>query len=110
MVLYSQSRKVVITNELKIAKSILDKFFGLLIKSNPSSLLFKTRFGIHTFFLKKPIDVLVLSSSNKVVKAKTVKPNSIFVYNPKYATVIELPQNTIKKTKTEIGDNLVLKN
>jgi len=103
------SKKTILCLDLKEAKSAADKFFGLLIKTNPRALIFKTRFGIHTFFLKKPIDVLVLNAANEVVKAQTVKPNWIFVYDPKYLTVIELPQGTIKDTKTKVGDRLQIK-
>ena len=103
------SKNTVLSRDLKEAKSVFDKIFGLLIKTNPKSLIFETRFGIHTFFLKEPIDVLVLNSNQEVVKANTIKPNSLFFYKPIFPTVIELPKNTIKKTRTEIGDKLELK-
>ena len=109
MVLYNQTKKTIITKDIKEAKSISDKLFGLLKKKNPRSLVFKTRFGIHTFFLKDPIDVLVLNPQNKVVNQKTVQPNTIFIYNPKYSTVIELPKGTIKNSNTKPGDNLEIK-
>jgi hypothetical protein len=109
MILYNQSQKTILSKDLKEAISLLDKFFGLLIKSNSRTLLFKTRFGIHTFFLKDTIDVLVLDQSSQVVKTQTVKPNSIFLYNPIYQIIIELPQNAIKKSKTKIGDKLEIK-
>lgn len=110
MVLYNQTKKTIIAKDLKEAKSLSDKLFGLLIKKNPRSLVFKTRFGIHTFFLKEPIDVLVLNSQNKVVKAQTVKPNSILIYNPTHSTVIELPKDAIKNSNTKPGDELQIKN
>ena len=66
--------------------------------------MFKTRFGIHTFFIKEPIDVIVLDDNFKVVKLATVKPNNIFFWHPRFSKVLEFPQSTIKKTKTQIGD------
>jgi len=95
-----------LSSNLKIAESPVDKLFGLLKKKNPRSLLFKTRFGIQTFFLKEPIDIIVLGNHNQVVKAKTVKPNSLFFYNPTSITVLELPKDTIKNTQTKIGDKI----
>lgn len=109
MILYNQTKKTIIASDLKIAESAIDKFFGLLNKSNPRSLVFKTRFGIHTFFQKEPIDVLVLNSENKVVKTQTVRANKIFIYNPIYLTVIELPMEAIHKSKTKVGDRLQIK-
>ncbi len=107
--LLNLSTKTILTKDLKEAKSALDKLIGLLNKKNPRSMLFKTRFGVHTFFLREAIDILVLNADLQVVKAQTVRPNSIFIYNPIYLTVIELPQNIIKNPKTKVGDKLQIK-
>lgn len=109
MILKNESKQTIVTKNLKEAQSIIDKIFGLLRKSNPRSLLFKTRFGIHTFFLKEPIDVLVLNKNWLVAKTATVKPNRILIYNPTHEIVIELPNQSILKSNTEIGDKLQLK-
>ena len=107
MQLKNITKSTIVTNDLKIAKSFYDKTIGLLSKKNPRSLLFYTRFGIHTIGLKLPIDILILDSNGKVVKLKKNCPtNNFFFWNPKYNQVIELPSNTIKKTKTQIGDQL----
>jgi hypothetical protein len=72
-------------------------------------MLLKTHFGIHTFGMKYPIDILILDQQNCVVARKeNLKPNTIFLWNPRYETVLELPAGTIKKTKTEIDDNILL--
>jgi uncharacterized membrane protein (UPF0127 family) len=86
-----------------------DKLLGLLDKNNSRSLLFKTRYGIHTFFLKETIDVIVLDSNRIVRLLKSLKSNRIFIYSPLYPTVIELPKGTIHKSKTKVGDELELK-
>lgn len=99
MTLKNKTTGKIITKDLKIAKSFLDRFLGLLIKSNPRFLLFKTRFGIHTFFLKEPIDVLVLDKNMRVVTFKpNLKPNRLFFWNPTHNTLIELPEGIIKKS------------
>lgn len=110
MIVKNVTKNTIITKDLKIATSFSDKLFGLLIKKNPRSLLFKTRFGIHTFFLKQPIDLLVLNDKRKVVITKTVKPNRLAFYNPEHDTVIELPEGSAKKSKTEIGDKIAILN
>ncbi len=107
MILKNVSQKTVITSDLKIAESLFDRALGLLKQDNPRSLLFRTRWGIHTFLLKDSIDVIVLDSKKCVVIQITVKPNRFFFWNPKFDTIIELPSGTIKRSKTKIGDKLV---
>jgi len=98
------TRKTIISKDLKEAKTLEDQVLGLLKKSNPRSLLFKISTGIHTFGLKQEIDVMVLDSSQKVVKQAVIKPNSVFFWNPKYGLILELPQGTIQKSKTKLSD------
>lgn len=102
----NQSKNTSLSDNLKGANSFSDRIFGLLKKSNPRCLMFKTRLGVHTFFIKNPIDVIVLDVDFKVVKRGMVKPNNLFFWNPKHSLVLELPRGTIKKTKTEIGNHL----
>jgi uncharacterized membrane protein (UPF0127 family) len=109
MRLLNKTKKTILASDLKKVKDFSDNLLGLLKKSNPRTLLFITRGGIHTFFLSEAIDVIVLDNQNKVVKlGNNIKPWRIFVWNPHYSTVIELPKNTIKETKTSHGDSLVI--
>lgn len=108
MILKNITRNTIISKDLKVVSSFSDRLLGLLKPQNPRSLLFKTRFGIHTFFLKQPIDLLVLNIKSKVVITKTVKPNRLAFYNPEYDTVIELPQGIAKKSKIQIGDKIAI--
>lgn len=96
-----------ICSDLKICKSFLDKSLGLIKPSNPRNLMLQTRFGIHTFFLKKPIDVLVLNKKMQVVKVKKdLEPFKLFFWNPKYIKIIELPSGSILKYRIALGDTL----
>lgn len=106
MIVKNKNRKTTLAKNLKIASSPIDNFLGLLKKSNPRSLLFKTRLGIHTFFLKEPIDVIVLNSKDLVKKAVTVRTNKLFLYSPKNSKILELPHGTIMNSKTQVGDEL----
>lgn len=109
MILKNVTRKTILASDLKEAKSIVDKILGLLKKSNPRSMMFETRFGIHTFFMDKPIDVLILDDDYKVSAIKkSLMPNIIFIYSPKFQFVVELPEGIVEKSKTRIGDKLVL--
>lgn len=80
------------------------KIKGLIGEKSAESIYFQTRFGIHTFGLRFPIDVLILDSQGTVVKTKkNMGRNRIFLWNPKFNTVIELPKGTIERKKIRIG-------
>lgn len=92
------------------AKNIKEKVIGLIGKEEPIGLMIETRFGIHTFGLKFPIDVLILNKDNKIaVIKKNLKPNRIFVWNPIYDRVLELPEGTIGKKKIKVNEVVELK-
>lgn len=85
------------------------KSFGLIGKNKPENLLFKTRFGIHTFGMRFPIDVLVLDKNYKVIKFKeTLLPNNFFFWNPRYNLVLELPSGTVKQLAIKRHKNIVV--
>lgn len=97
-----------ITLRVKKVKN-LEKIIGLIGKKNPESLFFKTRFGIHTFGLKFPIDVLILDNKNRVISLKkSLKPNKIFFWNPLYNRVLELPQETINNKHIKFHEMIEL--
>lgn len=100
----------IISEDVFEAKSLSDKLFGLINKNKDQTLVLKTRFGIHTFGMNRPIDVFVLDKQGKVVKLRSnLPPNRIFLWNPRYSTVLELPKGTIKQTSVKLGDKLELK-
>ena len=67
----------------KRKNGILAKTIGLVGKKTPEPILFKTRFGMHTFFLSFPIDVIVLNNKHVVVALKeSLLPNRIFFLEP----------------------------
>ncbi len=104
------NKQTEVAADFKLAESFLDRNLGLLRKSNPRSLVFKTRFGIHTFGLKNLIDVIVLNHRFQVIKTKKyLAPNRLFFWNPRYAIIIELPPGMIENSKTEVGDTLLIK-
>lgn len=94
---------------VKQTKNHVEKIRGLIGEKKPYPLLLNTRFGIHTFFLKFPIDVIILDKNN-VVKTykKNLMPYRIFLWNPLYNKVIELPTGTIKKYTIQVEKPLKL--
>lgn len=62
--------------------------------------------GIHTFFMKFPIDVLFLDRKRRVVKlVRSMGPWRMAI-SLRGRSVVELPAGTIEKTGTEKGDLL----
>lgn len=82
--------------QVKIAKTRKEKILGLIGQPSPFPLLLRTRFGIHTFGVRFPIDVVVLDDRGDIASLKEgLRPNSFYFWNPKHSTVIELPNGTI---------------
>jgi uncharacterized membrane protein (UPF0127 family) len=97
------------TVKVKQAKTIWEQTKGLLGTSQPYPLLLKTRWGIHTFGMKYPIDVIILDDQNKIKKLKEhLQPNQLFLWNPVYQHVLELPSGFIQVNKLSQGIELDL--
>lgn len=106
MKLKNLTQKTFIAENVQVLDSLLAKTLGLLFKPQGTIVAFKTRFGIHTFFMKYPIDILILDK-NLIVKkiCQNIQPNRLLFWNPKYPYVIELP---IKSQKVKLEDQLKL--
>lgn len=101
----NKTKKTIIADKVRVAKNLKEKMVGLLASEKPEVLLLKTHFGIHTFGMKYAIDVMVLDRTNRVATLKaSLPPSRIFLWNPIYKTVIEMPEGLLEKTKTEVGD------
>lgn len=109
MTIRNRTKHTNLTKNAIEAKSLMDQTLGLLKYKTPTAMLIKTRFGIHTFFMKNPIDVIVLDKQNRVVKIKeNLKPNQLFFWNPKYETIVELPVSVIEESQTQIGNKVTI--
>jgi uncharacterized protein len=87
----------------------LAKTLGLIGAKIAYPVFFRTRWGIHTFGLRFPIDVLILDERNVVVKtAGNLKPGRIFLWPPRYRNVIELPAGDIEKLGIQTGREMTL--
>lgn len=105
--LKNTSKNTIVSDNYSFYKNSINKTKGLLFTVKPKTIIFKTRFGIHTFFMKYNIDLLILDKKKQVVVLKkSIKPNRIVFWNPKFDLVIELPSGSINKSKTEKGDIL----
>ncbi len=100
------TKNTIISKDFELLKSFWSKSRGFI--NNPQkTVVFYTRFGIHTFFVKHPIDIIIADKKFRVCAIKEgLKPNRVFLWNPKYNLVIELGNGAVKKSKTAIGDLL----
>ena len=102
----NKTQKTILSKDYS-SKNAFGKIKGLIGEKTPETIALKTRFGIHTFLLKFPIDVIILNKKNEVVKLKKgLLPNKVFFWNIKFDTVIELPNGFLEKSKTKLGDAL----
>lgn len=91
--------KIIVNGEefnVDIANTFFKRLFGLMGKKNiQRGLLFKTK-GIHTFFMRENIDIVMLDKEYKVVYyKKSLKKNRIIIKKKAYYT-IELPLGSLK--------------
>lgn len=110
MRLINKTKDKVIAEDINKLENIRNKTTGLLGYDEPESIYFQTRWGIHTIGMNFSIDCIILDSDFVVRKLKKgLKPGNLFVWNPKYKNVIELPSGVIEKTGTEVLDKLSIK-
>ena len=102
---------VMLSENIREAKTYAEKKQGLLGSNGKTGLFMKTRWGVHTFGMKFPIDVLVLNKQNKVIRYKrNMKPNRVFFWNPVYNKVVEIPTALMPQGIVCIGDELEISN
>ncbi len=110
MKIFNVTKDKLIAGGAEEANNIVQKSIGLIGAAKAKPLILQAQFGIHTFGMRFPIDVLVIDKEHKVAALKeSLAPFRFFVWNPKYSLIIELPAGTIGKTKTSIGDTISLK-
>lgn len=94
-------------HKMKVKKltTFWERLQGLSFKNKIIPVYFETRWGIHTFFVKEPIDVIICDDSYIVRKlVRSLKPSSVLVWNPGYKKVFEIPESYGKNAKINIGD------
>jgi uncharacterized membrane protein (UPF0127 family) len=91
---------------IKVIKleSLLLKTLGLIVLDGKVPVFMNTRYGIHTFFLKYPINIYILNENNRVVAVKmNLQPWRVWFWNPRYYKVIESRINIKSVKKMKLG-------
>lgn len=88
--------------EVKEAKTFFQKLKGLMFQKDFDYILKFKANGIHTFFMKKNIDVILTDKNNKILYLyKNLKPNKIIMPKKGVTYTYETPVNILK---LKIGD------
>ncbi|OWT32691.1 hypothetical protein BGI41_06375 [Methanobrevibacter sp. 87.7] len=105
----------IINIEVKIYKSFLERFKGLMLKDKinyplifiiPENYLLKT--GIHTLFMKIPIDILFIDKENRIYDTCSLKPWHFYTPKKEAKYIIELEYGFINKNKVEIDNKIII--
>lgn len=89
----------------KHLKTLSEKRIGMLGMKKAEPVYFCTRFGIHTFGMKFPIDVVILDNDWRVTSfVSSLNPNRVFFWNPLFKHVLELPSGWVVSNRAREGD------
>lgn len=94
--MYTNSKKI------KEAKTFFQKLKGLMFKKNFDYILkFKTN-GIHTFFMKIKIDVVLTDKNGNILYIyKSLKPNRIILPKKNVTYTYEMPEGFIQNLENK---------
>lgn len=104
------SKNTWLATKVRKADNFLTRVVGLLKRKSlgpEEAIWLVPSKGIHTIGMKFSIDVVFLDKDKKVVGAiSSLVPFRLTGINFASHSVIELPSGTIKKSRTEVGDQL----
>lgn len=106
----TQTRKPVFT-EGHLARTFLQRAFGLLFKDPPGpdeTLIFKDAPLIHTFFMRYPIDIIFLDTSMSVIKICRNIPPFRIVGTLRSAFTLEIRAHAAQEKKIYEGQSLTI--
>ena len=107
MILINRAREIVLCDNVREAKTYKEKKQGLLGSDGETGLYMNTHWGVHTFGMTFPIDLIILDKKNKVVKYKrNLKPNRIFFWNPVHSNIVEIPKSLVQEGMVKVGDEI----
>lgn len=105
--IYNRTKDIVLAERGELAGTILRRMKGLMFEEEITPLILRPCNGIHTFFMRKNIDVIFISSAGKVVKViKNMPPWKMSGIVFGALAAIELPAYGAKNT--ERGDVIEL--
>ena len=109
---YNKTKETFLGLRVKVAETVRDRLIGLLGKKSlrpDSGVWIVPANSIHTFGMLFSIDVVLIDKTFKVVGLRElVRPFSLTWPNFGAESVIELPVHCIFRSRTEVGDQLLI--
>ena len=109
---YNKTKEIFIAFRVKVADSITSRLVGLLGKRSlkpDSGVWIVPANAIHTIGMLFTFDVILIDEDFKVVGLRElIRPFRITRPNFRAESVIEVPAHTIFRSRTEVGDQLVI--
>jgi uncharacterized membrane protein (UPF0127 family) len=109
---YNQTKETFLSFRVKVADSILSRLVGLLGQRSLSpdgGVWIVPANSVHTIGMLFPFDLVLIDKNFRVVGLRElVRPFKITRPNFRAESVLELPAHTIFKSRTEVGDQLVI--
>jgi uncharacterized membrane protein (UPF0127 family) len=109
---YNKTKETFLAFRVDIADSFAGRLIGLLGKKSlrpDSGVWIVPANAIHTIGMLFPFDLVMIDKEFRVVSVKEfVKPFRIVLPKFRAQSVIELPAHTIFRSRTEVGDELVI--
>jgi uncharacterized membrane protein (UPF0127 family) len=108
----NRTRNAYLATHLHIAATHWSRFRGLMgtdAKTFPAGngLWIVPCHGVHTLAMRFPIDVVYLDGDKIVVHMEeNLKPWRVAAVRMRAASVLELPEQTLRSTQTAIGDEI----
>jgi uncharacterized membrane protein (UPF0127 family) len=109
---YNETKKTFLAFRVKAADSILGRLIGLLgkrkLKADEGVWIVPAN-AIHTIGMLFSFDVVMIDKDFRVVNmTEMVKPFRFILPKRRAESVIEVPAHTIFRSRTEIGDQLLI--
>ncbi len=109
---YNKTKETFLAFRVNVADSIVSRLIGLLGKRSlepDGGVWIVPANAIHSIGMLFPFDLVLIDKDFRVVGLRElVRPFKITRPNFRAESVIELPAHTIFKSRTEVGDQLVI--
>ena len=112
MVLVNATKKTVVSDNCHFANTVLKRVVGLLNRGKfdkGEGLLLDRCYGIHTFGMRFPIDVLFLDKDLCVIRAVKALPPYRTCVVKKSVYVLEVPIGALDGSRTGEGDQIQIR-
>ncbi len=109
---FNRTRTTYLATNLAIASTHWSRFSGLMATDSSrfprgNGLWINPSHGIHTFAMRFPIDAVYLDRDRIVIHIEEgLKPWRLAAVRIQSASVLELPADTVRESKTKLGDQV----